>query len=97
MITNSIDEDGNLTCECPICEGQNIKEVFSELWRFETNKKPITSILNDFSKIHEVFASTHEFEVSRQNIKEDTLNKYFKEKMGLKEYVNIDYQTKLAK
>ena len=75
--------DGDLICNCPICRQQNFEELTEDLRRYAV-KKSINSVLNDFSKVHEVYASTEEFKVSRERIKEDSLNNYFSEKEGLK-------------
>ena len=75
--------DGDLICDCPICRQQNFEELTEDLRRYAVGKS-INAVLNDFSKVHEVYASTEEFKVSRQMIKEDSLNNYFSEKEGLK-------------
>lgn len=77
--------DGELTCNCPICRQQKFNEVVEDLNRYVTQNKSINSVLNDFSKIHEVYASTKEFEISRKSIKEGELRKYFHEKVGLRD------------
>ena len=76
-------KDGDLTCNCPICQQQNFSELTEDLSRFVGPNKSINSVLNDFSKIHEVYASTYEFEISRERIKEGDLINYFREKEGL--------------
>ena len=43
--------------------------------------------VNDISKIHEVYASTEEFEVSKKRIRNNTLNEYFKRKAGLRSFI----------
>lgn len=83
-IKDSLNE-GDLVCNCPICKEQNFKELTDDLSRFVTSSKSMGSVLNDFSKIHEVYASTREFEISRERIKEDDLNTYFNEKEGLRD------------
>ena len=93
----SIDEsmhDGSLTCNCPICQQRNFNELTEDLKRYQGDRS-INSVLNDFSKIHEVYAATNEFEVSRQRIKDGDLIKYFSEKDGLKGYAGGDDQTSL--
>ncbi|RJS48523.1 MAG: hypothetical protein CIT03_07450 [Methanobacterium sp.] len=85
-IIDSVDSEGNLECNCPICSGQNLGEVAENLKRYASTKKPLRSVVSDFSKVHEVFASTNEFEISKQKIKEDSLKEYFDEKEGLKEH-----------
>lgn len=77
--------DGDLICDCPICQQQNFSELTEDLSRFTGPNKSISSVLNDFSKIHEVYASTEEFEISRERIKEDDLINYFREKEGLRD------------
>lgn len=77
--------DGHLECDCPICSNQNFEDLTEDLGRFVSKNKSINSVLNDFSKIHEVYASTSEFEVSRERIKDDDLTNYFLEKDGLKD------------
>ncbi len=81
--------DGSLTCNCPICQQRNFNELTEDLKRYQDDRS-INSVLNDFSKIHEVYAATTEFEISRQRIKDGDLNKYFSEKDGLKDYVGGD-------
>lgn len=89
--------DGSLTCNCPICQQKNFNELTDDLRRYQGDRS-INSVLNDFSKIHEVYAATSEFEISRQSIKEGELNKYFKEKEGLRDYITAeDNQTSLNK
>lgn len=79
--------DGNLTCNCPICRQQNFNELTEDLKRYVGNRS-LNAVLNDFSKIHEVYAATKEFEISKKRIMDDDLNNYFKEKEGLKLYLN---------
>lgn len=79
--------NGELICNCPICRQQNFNDLTEDLTKFVTKNKSINSVLNDFSKVHEVFASTDEFDTSRQRIKENDLKNYFLEKEGLKEEV----------
>lgn len=88
--------DGDLVCRCPICRAQNFNELTEDLSKFVSPQKSINSVLNDFSKIHEVYASTHEFELSRQRIKEGELNKYFHQKEGLKQDLNDTYPSQLS-
>ena len=38
----------------------------------------------------EVYASTNEFEISKERIKEDSLTEYFKKKEGLKHFISSD-------
>ncbi|WP_286242219.1 hypothetical protein [Methanobacterium ferruginis] len=90
-ITDSINTDGNLVCDCPICEGQNLSELASNLERYVTKDKPLRSVVGDFSKVHEVFASTSEFDISRQKIKEDSLKEYLDGKAGLKDFSGKEY------
>lgn len=88
----SIDEsmhDGSLTCNCPICRQRNFNELTDDLKRYQADRS-INSVLNDFSKIHEVYAATKEFDISRQRIKDGDLNNYFSEKDGLKDYAGGD-------
>ena len=59
-------------------------------------KDEIQLRVNDMSKIHEVYASTEEFEVSRKRIKENSLNEYFRRKEGLRPFIGREEeQTKL--
>jgi len=88
QIIKSVDSEGNLQCGCPICSGQNLEDVAGNLNRFTSDKRPLRSVVSDFSKVHEVFASTSEFDVSRQKIKEDSLKDYFNEKEGLKDHLD---------
>ena len=89
-ISESI-HDGDLICDCPICRTQNFNELTEDLSKYVLPRKSINSVWNDFSKIHEVYASTHEFELSRQRIKEGELNNYFHQKEGLKQDLNDTY------
>lgn len=91
-ISESI-QDGDLICDCPICNAQNFNELTEDLSKYVSKQKSINSVLNDFSKIHEVYASTHEFELSRQKIKEGELNNYFYQKEGLKQDLNDTYSS----
>lgn len=93
-ISESIHE-GSLTCDCPICRQQNFEELTEDLRRYAENRS-LNAVLNDFSKIHEVYASTSEFEISRKRIIDDDLNMYFREKEGLRPY-SEDNQTSLNK
>ena len=81
--------DGSLICNCPICQQRNFNELTEDLKRYQGDRS-LNSVLRDFSKIHEVYAATSEFEISKQRIKEGDLNKYFSEKEGLKDYVGGD-------
>ena len=89
-VSESIQE-GDLICDCPICRSQNFKELTQDLSKYASKQKSINSVLNDFSKIHEVYAATSEFELSRQRIKEGELNDYFRQKEGLKKDLNETY------
>lgn len=93
-ISESI-HDGSLTCNCPICRQQNFNELTEDLKRYQGDRS-ISAVLQDFSKIHEVYAATSEFEISRKRIIDDDLNNYFKEKEGLRPY-SEDNQTSLNK
>lgn len=93
-ISESI-HDGSLTCNCPICRQQNFNELTEDLRRYAGNRS-LNAVLNDFSKIHEVYTATSEFEISKQKIIDDDLNSYFKEKEGLRPY-SEDNQTSLNK
>lgn len=89
-VSESIQE-GDLICDCPICRSQNFNELTQDLSKYASKQKSINSVLNDFSKIHEVYAATSEFELSRQRIKEGELNNYFRQKEGLKKDLNETY------
>lgn len=94
-INESID-DGELICDCPICRQQNFNELTEDLSKFISKQKSINSVLNDFSKIHEFYTSTNEFELSRQKIKEGELNNYFAQKERLKQDLNDTYANQLS-
>lgn len=83
-------------CDCPICRQQNFNDLTEDFSKFVSRRKSINSVLNDFSKIHEVYASTNEFELSRQRIKEDELNDYFAQKEGLKQDSYNTYASQLS-
>ena len=85
QISNTIDEEGNLKCECPACSEKNLNELAKDLEKYANKNKSLRSAVGDFSKVHEVYASTDEFEKSRKRIKEGDLKAYFREKAGLKE------------
>ena len=93
---NEFLHDGKLVCNCPICRQQNFNELTQDLSKFVSKQKSINSVLNDFSKIHEVYASTNEFELSRQRIKEGELNNYFAQKDGLKQDLHDTYARQLS-
>lgn len=85
---------GKIKCNCPICSQQDLSQVVSDLKAYNP-KRETKLMVNDFAKVHEVFASTNELEISRQKIKEDSLVEYFDEKPGLKSYSAFDKQQKL--
>lgn len=88
--------DGDLICDCPICRQQNFNDLAEDLSKFVSKQKSLNSVLNDFSKIHEVYSSTAEFEQSRKRIKEGELNNYFAQKEGLKPDLNDTYGRQLS-
>ncbi len=81
-----VDSEGNLSCDCPVCSNQNINDLASQLRPYVTKDRSLRTNMNDLFKVHEVYASTKEFELSRDNIKNDELTEYFKNKAGLKPY-----------
>ena len=83
-------------CDCPVCRWQNFNDLTEDLTKFVTRRKSINSVLNDFSKIHEVYAFTNELELSRRWIKEGELNDYFAQKEGLKQDLNDTYAGQLS-
>ncbi|MFA0846333.1 hypothetical protein [Methanobacterium formicicum] len=89
-----IAQNDKLSCDCPICSQQNLSDVVSDLKEYNP-KRETKLMVNDFAKVHEVFASSNELEVSREKIKEDLLVDYFNEKPGLKSYSHIGRQQKL--
>jgi len=85
-LQDAINKDGHLSCDCPACCKGTIEDIVARV----ENLGPEDEILlrvNDVSKIHEVYASTAEFEVSRKRIKENSLNEYFKRKAGLRPFI----------
>lgn len=94
-IKDVLNKEGYLTCECPACCKGTLDDVVSKVMNLGPEDE-IQLRVNDVSKIHEVYASTEEFEVSKKRIRENSLNEYFKRKAGLRPFISKEEdQTKL--
>lgn len=90
QIKDVIDSEDKIPCNCPICSNQKLNDVASDLKPYVTNKRPLRTNVNDFFKVHEVYSSTNEFEKSKDNIKNDELIEYIKNKEGLRPYYKAE-------
>ena len=89
LIVSEINEcmdNGYLRCNCPICRRHKFEYLCEDLEK-KNNQSLITN-LNDFSKIHELYTSTAEFEKSQMYIEEERLMDYFKLKVGLRKFID---------
>jgi len=94
-IQDALGRDGHLSCNCPACLKGTLEDIVSKVESLGPRDE-IQLRVNDMSKIHEVYASTEEFEVSRKRIKENSLNEYFRRKEGLRPFIGREEeQTKL--
>jgi hypothetical protein len=84
-----------LPCKCPLCKGHELDKLIADLRPLGPPDELVLR-LNDASRIHEVYASTAEFEDARKNIKDGVLNEYFKRKDGLRSFIDAKGQQKLA-
>ena len=86
-IRDALSKDGHLTCNCPACCKGTLDDIVSKVESLGPEDE-IQLRINDVSKIHEVYASTDEFEVSKKRIRGNTLNEYFKRKEGLRSFID---------
>jgi len=69
----------DLRCDCSICEDKSLDQYIKS---YKKNQHGVDSslTLDTWGKVHEVFASTKEFEKGREAIKNDDLKEYLKGK-----------------
>ncbi|RLG57116.1 MAG: hypothetical protein DRN95_05915, partial [Candidatus Hydrothermarchaeota archaeon] len=75
----------DISCNCEICSGKDLNE-FVETYLYDKMGEESQPRLIAATKLHELFASTAEFEESQRYILENSLGEYFKEREGLTGY-----------
>jgi hypothetical protein len=88
-IRDALSIDGHLACNCPACRKGTLKDIISRVEGFGPSDE-LQLRVNDISKVHEVYASTEEFDVSKERIKENSLSDYFKIKKGLRPFISLN-------
>jgi hypothetical protein len=77
-----------LPCTCPACGGKTLDDTVAGLATLGTGDEP-TFQTRALSKIHDVYASTTEFDVARTEIKESRLAEYYTAKPAMKAFLGI--------
>jgi hypothetical protein len=72
-------EDNHLNCNCPVCQGATLDE-FIDKHGYNGNDELDGYQLQYAGKLHEFFASSNEFDISRKHIIENELLDYFSSK-----------------
>ena len=80
-------ERGGLPCKCPVCTGRDVQGLIENVRPWGPEDELVLRV-NDCSKVHEVYASSLEFERTREVIKEGELTKYFRSKSGLRPFLD---------
>lgn len=76
-------QDQHLNCNCPLCRGETLEE-FIDKYGYNNKGEIDGNQLQYAGKLHEYFASSNEFEISKAFIKENRLLDYFYSKEYLK-------------
>lgn len=66
----------NLACKCPVCVGKTLPD-YVDTYKLDHRGIENSGTLDKWNKVHEVFASTSEFDTGRDAIREDRLREYF--------------------
>lgn len=82
----------DISCNCAVCSDKNLNE-FIEAYLYDKKGKVSQPHLIAATKMHELFASTNEFEASQRYIRENSLGEYFTEKEGLSRYAKEAFET----
>lgn len=77
-----------LPCDCPACGQRTLDSVVKGLASLGTGAEP-TFQTRALSKIHDVYASSAEFEVARAEISESRLSEYYAEKPAMKAFLRL--------
>ena len=86
--------NGTLPCDRPLCKGRTLKDLIDHLRPLGPADEMVLR-LNDASRIHDVYASSAEFDVARRNIQDGILVEYFKRNDGLRPFIAETGQQKL--
>jgi hypothetical protein len=65
----------NLNCNCPVCSGKDL-DGFKTGYSIDSDGKIDTTLLDKFCKLHEVYASTNEFDNERKFIEQSDSRTY---------------------
>lgn len=79
--------DGHMGCDCPLCKGGTLDD-FEDRFGYNHDGELDGHQLQYAGKLHEFFASSNEFEQSREYIEENMLSDYFGQKEYLKPYIH---------
>jgi len=82
--------DEPLPCTCPLCRSRRFDDLVSDVQPLGPKDELVLRV-NDALRVHEVYSSTQEFEVSREVIRNGELEDYFSGKSGLREYSFPDF------
>jgi len=85
-IQEACGREASLPCGCPLCRHRKLDDLVSHM-RSLGNQDELVLRINDAARVHEVYASTAEFEDARRAIREGRLVRYFRRKAGLKPFL----------
>lgn len=88
--------DGHMNCNCPLCKGGTIED-FKEKHGYNHKGELDGLQLQYAGKVHEFFASSDEFNISKDYIADDVLTDYFEKKEYLQPFsskkINTDFNS----
>mgnify|MGYP001180641595 CR=1 FL=1 len=84
-VAELVQGDRPLPCECPMCRSMRFPDLVSDVRPLGPEDELVLRV-NDAFRVHEVYSSTMEFEVSRDVIRNGMLEDYYSGKAGLREY-----------
>ncbi len=76
----------DLNCDCAVCNGKNLDD-FKVKYSSDSEGNIDTTILEDFCKLHETYASTKEFDNERKFIEQNESKTYVDDHQFLDEYI----------
>lgn len=94
-INELVHRDEPLPCACPLCRGRQFDDVVSDVRPLGPEDELVLRV-NDAFRVHEIYSSTREFEVSRDVIRNGELEDYFSKKSGLRDYSHLDVSKTLS-
>lgn len=75
-----------LKCDCPICQEKTVSEYIDEykVCKNQKEKNPIYK----WSRLHEIFATSSEFEIGRKFIRSQEFDNYIKSKTSARDFLS---------